>query len=336
MASSSSSRSGSRGAGVWDLAGALSALCARVVRRRAEGRGRGADDGNEEEQGHEEDGKHGQHEEQDEHDAPVEVTPESVVEMLGAPVHPGAQVAGRAGRPGVAVGLCRTAAGGGEAARMPVAAAVTLTGRLGEAAQESARTALSWLRANDRRYGSGPDLYRDSDLHLHVQSAAGQGEGGPRPGSPWAAALVSAFTRRPLRGGIAMTGELTLSGQVLPVGGIAEKVLAAHRCGLARVILPERNRKQVDEDLDDELRRAVAVDLRDAGGRAARLGAAAAAAGGGRCGPAGRPGVLSPARRVVGQRSMPGRPPCHGIGSSGTTVQGRGRRPWTCFTSGRR
>ena len=75
-----------------------------------------------------------------------------------------------------------------------------------------------------------------------------------------AAALVSAFTARPVRGDVAMSGEITLSGQVLPVAGIAEKVLAAHRCGLARLILPERNRKQVDEDIDDELRRAVAVD----------------------------------------------------------------------------
>ena len=255
-----------REAGVWDLADALGALCGRVVRRRAEGRGRRADDGNEEGQGHEEheEEKHGQHEQHDEHDAPVEVTPESVVETLGAPAPPGAQVAGRAGRPGVAVGLCRTAAGGGgvvfvEAARMPGAGALSLTGRLGEAAQESARTALSWLRANDGPYGIDPDLYRASDVHLHVQSAAGSSEGASA-GVTMAAALVSAFTARPVRGDVAMSGEITLSGQVLPVAGIAEKVLAAHRCGLARLILPARNRKQVDEDLDDELRRAVAVD----------------------------------------------------------------------------
>ena len=253
--------------GVWDLAGALGALCARVVRRRAEGQGREADDGNKEEERHEENeehGKYGEHEQHEQHEAPVEVTPQSVVEMLGAPVHPGEQVAGRTGRPGVAVGLCRTATGGGEvvfveATRMPGAGTLTLTGRLGEAAQESARTALSWLRANAGRYGIDPGLHRDTDVHLHVQSGAGPTDG-MSAGVTMAAALVSAFTGRPVRGDAAMTGEMTLSGHVLPVGGIAEKVLAAHRCGLARVILPERNRKQVDEDLGDDLRRAVAVD----------------------------------------------------------------------------
>ena len=99
--------------------------------------------------------------------------------MLGAPVHPGEQVAGRTGgRPGVAGGLCRTAAGGGEvvfveATRMPGAGTLTLTGRLDEAGQESARTALSWLRANAGRYGIDPSLHRDTDVHLHVQSGAG-------------------------------------------------------------------------------------------------------------------------------------------------------------------
>ena len=250
--------------GVWDLAGALGALCARVVRRRADGRGREADDGNGKEERHEENEEDEQHEQHDGHEAPVEVTPESVVEMLGAPVHPGEQVAGRSGRPGVAVGLCRTAAGGGEvvfveATRMPGAGTLTLTGRLGEAAQESARTALSWLRANAGRYGIGPGFHRDTDVHLHVQSGAGPTDG-MSAGVTMAAALVSACTGRPVRGDVAMTGEMTLSGHVLPVGGIAEKVLVAHRCGLARLILPERNRRQVDEDLGDDLRRAVAVD----------------------------------------------------------------------------
>ena len=222
-------------AGVWGLAGALGAVCGKVVRRRAEG-----------------------------DEAPVEVTPRTLVEMLGAPAGPGADVAGRTGRPGVAVGLCRTAAGGGEvivveASRMPGAGALTLTGRQGEVMQESARTALSWLRANAGRYGLDPAFHRNTDIHLHVQSAEVPKEGASA-GMTMAAALVSAFTRRPVRGDLAMTGEITLCGQVLPVGGIEEKVLAAHRCGLARVVLPRQNRKQVDEDLGDDLRRAVAVD----------------------------------------------------------------------------
>ena len=259
--------------GVWDLAGALGALCASVVRRRAEGCMREDDQGNAEEGRHEKDKAYGeQHGEQEQYtreghggqEAPVEVTPHSVVEMLGPPVDPGAEVAGRAGRAGVAVGLCRTPAGGGdvvlvEAIRMPGPGSLTLTGRLGEAAQESARTALSWLRANAGRYGLDTAAQRNTDVHLHVQSGAGPGEG-TSAGVAMAAALVSAFTRRPLRGGIAMSGELTLSGHVLPVGGIAAKVLAAHRRGLARVILPERNRKQIDEELGDDLRSAVAVD----------------------------------------------------------------------------
>ena len=261
-----------REAGVWDLAGALGALCAKVVRRRAEGHGRDGHDGNEEDRGNEEErdgdeeelGRHDDHEARDGNEASVEITPETVVEMLGAPAHPDGNVADRTARPGVAVGLCRTAAGGGEvvfveASRMPGSGALTLTGRLGETMQESARTALSWLRANARRYGLDPAIHRDTDVHVHVQAGAGPTEGASA-GVTMAAALVSAFTGRPVRGDLAMTGEITLSGQVLPVGGIKEKVLAAHRCGLARVVLPRENRKQVDEDLGDDLRRAVEID----------------------------------------------------------------------------
>ena len=196
--------------------------------------------------------------------APVEVTPAMVAGMLGAPEPPGARVAGRNGRPGVALGLCRSAAGGGavmciEASRMPGSGALTLTGRQGEVMRESARTALSWLRANAGRYGLDPAFYRDTDIHLHVQAADVPKEGASA-GVTMAAALVSALTGRPLRGDVAMTGEIGLGGQVLPVAGIKEKVLAAHRWGLVRVILPRQNRKQVDEDLGDDLRRAVTVD----------------------------------------------------------------------------
>ena len=224
-----------RKAGVWGLTGALGDVCGKVVRRRAEG-----------------------------DEAPVEVTPAMVAGMLGAPEPPGAQVAGRGDRPGVALGLCRSAAGGGavlciEASRMPGSGALTLTGRQGEVMRESARTALSWLRANAGRYGLDPAFHRDTDIHLHVQAGAGPNEG-PSAGVTMAAALVSALTGRPLRGDIAMTGEIGLGGQVLAVAAIREKVLAAHRWGLARVILPRQNRKQVDEHLGDDLRRVVAVD----------------------------------------------------------------------------
>ena len=177
-------------------------------------------------------------------------------------MHADAEVAGRTAQPGVAVGLSWSARGGAvifvEATRMAGAGALTLTGRQGDVTQESARTALSWLRAHAGRYGLDPAFQRNTDIHLHVQADAAPIEGASA-GVTMAAALVSALTGRAVRGDLAMTGEITLAGQVLPVGGIKEKVLAAHRCGLARVVLPRENRKQVHEDLGDDLRRAVEV-----------------------------------------------------------------------------
>ena len=111
--------------------------------------------------------------------------------------------------------------------------------------QESAHVALSWLRANAERYGIDPGFPQDTDVHLHLSGEVPKE--GASAGVTKAAALVSACTGRPLRAGLAMTGEITLSGHVLPVGGIRDKVLAAHRCGLTRVILPHRNRQDVDE-----------------------------------------------------------------------------------------
>ena len=221
-----------REAGVWRLAAALGEVCAKVVRRRVEG-----------------------------DTAAVVVTPEQLAGMLGAPRYPAAEVAGRTGRPGVAVGLCCTAGGGGkvsviEASRMAGSGALTLTGRLGEAMQESARAVLSWLRANAGRYDIDPDFHRDTDIHLHVDGGPGEGTSG---GVTMAAALVSALTGRVVRGDLAMTGEVTLSGQVLPVGGISAKLLAAHRCGLAGVIVPRGNEREVDEEVGEEVRRAVEV-----------------------------------------------------------------------------
>ena len=196
------------------------------------------------------------------HDS-IEVTPSALAAMLGAPMDAGAEAAGRAAQPGVAIGLCNSAHGGAvlfvEATRMPGAGALTLTGRQGEVTQESARTALSWLRAHAGRYGLDPDFQSKTDVHVHVQADSGPVEGASA-GVTMAAALVSAFTGRAVRGDLAMTGEITLAGQVLPVGGIEEKVLAAHRCGLARVVLPRDNRKQINEDLGDDLRGAVDVD----------------------------------------------------------------------------
>ena len=141
---------------------------------------------------------------------------------------------------------------------MPGTGALTLTGGLGEVMQESARVALSWVRANAGRYGIDPGLHRGADIHVHVQSRAARKDGASA-GVTMVAAMVSALTGRVVRGDLTMTGEITLSGQVLPVAGIREKVLAAHRYGLASIILPQQNKRQVDEELGDDLRRAVDV-----------------------------------------------------------------------------
>ena len=220
--------------GVWQLAASLGAVCGQVLRRRADG-----------------------------DETPVEVTPQTVVEMLGVPDGARAEVTARTRRPGVAVGLSLTEAGNGdlvfvEALRMPGTGKLTLTGGRGVALQESARAALSWLRAHAARYHIDPDFHRNSDIHVHLQSGDGRVDG-PSAGLTMVCALASAVTGRRVREDLAMTGEITLCGRVLPVGGITEKVLAAHRCGLNRVVLPQQNHKQVDEDFDNDLRRVVTV-----------------------------------------------------------------------------
>jgi ATP-dependent Lon protease len=124
--------------------------------------------------------------------------------------------------------------------------------------KESARAALSWFRAHASTYGADPEFFKNAEIHLHVPSGAIPKDG-PSAGVTIATALASELTRRPVRGDIAMTGEITLSGRVLPVGGIKEKVLAARRIGIREVILPRPNEKNVNEDLTDELRRDMTI-----------------------------------------------------------------------------
>jgi ATP-dependent Lon protease len=143
---------------------------------------------------------------------------------------------------------------------MPGAGTLTLTGHLGDVMKESARAALSWFRAHAAAYGADPDFFKNAEIHLHVPSGAIPKDG-PSAGVTIAAALASELTRRPVRGDIAMTGEITLSGRVLPVGGIKEKVLAARRAGIREVILPRQNEKDVKEDLTEELRRELTIHL---------------------------------------------------------------------------
>jgi ATP-dependent Lon protease len=150
--------------------------------------------------------------------------------------------------PGVATGMAWTPTGGEilfvEATRMPGRGQLVLTGQLGEVMRESATAAFSWVRSNAARLGI--DSFEKSDVHVHVPGGAVPKDG-PSAGVALSTALVSLLTGRPLRGDVAMTGEITLRGLVLPVGGVAQKVLAAHRAGIKTVLLPERNVKDLDE-----------------------------------------------------------------------------------------
>jgi ATP-dependent Lon protease len=145
-----------------------------------------------------------------------------------------------------------------EASRMQGGGSLTLTGHLGDVMKESARTALSWFRTNATHYGVDPSFYKDSEIHLHVPSGAIPKDG-PSAGVTMVTALASELTGRPVRGDICMTGEITLSGRVLPVGGIKEKVLAARRHGIKEVILPRQNEKNIKEDLTEELRQELKI-----------------------------------------------------------------------------
>ena len=238
-----------REAGVRNLEREIGALCRKVARRKAEG-----------------------------DDLKVVITPEVVAQMLGAPTFLDEEIENRTKDPGVAVGLAWTPAGGEvlfiEASRMQGGGSLTLTGHLGDVMKESARTALSWFRAHATRYGVDPAFYKDAEIHLHVPSGAIPKDG-PSAGVTMVTALASELTGRPVRGDLAMTGEITLSGRVLPVGGIKEKVLAARRHGITEVILPRQNEKNINEDLSEELRRELTIHYVDAHGRGARDRAAA-------------------------------------------------------------
>jgi ATP-dependent Lon protease len=168
----------------------------------------------------------------------------------------------RTKHPGVAIGLDWTRVGGDvlfvEASRMAGSSSLTLTGSLGDVMKESARIALSWFRAHATRYGVDPQFYKDAEIHLHVPSGAIPKDG-PSAGVTMVTAVASALSNRPVRGDLAMTGEITLSGRVLPVGGIKEKVLAAQRAGIRQIVLPRQNEKDVKEDLTAELRDDVIV-----------------------------------------------------------------------------
>ena len=224
-----------REAGVRNLEREIGSICRKIARRRAEGQT----------------GK-------------VKVTPDLVQTLLGAPRFMDEEMEERTKNPGVAIGLAWTPVGGEvllvEASRMAGGGSLTLTGQLGEVMKESARAALSWVRTHATEWGIDPDFFKSSEIHVHVPSGAIPKDG-PSAGVTMVTSLVSNLARRPVRGDVAMTGEITLSGKVLPVGGIKEKVLAAKRLGIKEVILPRQNAKNVNEDLNDELRKGLTIHL---------------------------------------------------------------------------
>ena len=220
-------------AGLWSLLSALDTLCRKAARRRAEG-----------------------------DESKAVVTPETVAEALGTPTFIEADVADRMRVPGVAVALGWTPYGGDvlfvEVGRMRGAGGLTLTGSQGDVMKESVRTAVSWVRANAGRYGLDAAVFQQTDLHVHAQPAA-ETKDGASAGVALVAALVSSFTRRPVRPDLAMTGEITLSGHVLPVAGVKEKVHGACRRGLTRVVLPRQNEKHFERDVGADVRRRITV-----------------------------------------------------------------------------
>lgn len=221
-------RSYTRESGVRNLERQIGAVCRKIVTRIAEGK--------------------------TEH---VKVTAENVHEFLDRPLYfAHEEIAKRCSIPGVATGLAWTPTGGDilfiEATRMPGNERFQITGSIGNVMQESAKAALSYVRANARDLGLDEKFFENTDIHLHVPAGA-QPKDGPSAGVAMVTALVSLISNRRVHPDVGMTGEITLRGQVLPVGGIKEKVLAAHRSGLKTVILPEKNKDDL-EDLPEEVR----------------------------------------------------------------------------------
>ncbi|MER3414311.1 MAG: endopeptidase La [Armatimonadota bacterium] len=200
--------------------------------------------------------------------SPIRVTPEYVQTCLGAPRYLRDEVAERTLRPGLAVGMVWTPVGGDivfvETALLPGKGELILTGHLGEVMKESARIALSYLQTRAGDMGIDPERFRDSDVHIHVPAGAIPKDG-PSAGVTILTSLTSLLAGKVIRKRLAMTGELTLTGEVLPVGGIKEKVIAAHRAGVRDIILPEENEKDFVEEVPESVRKVLRVHfVRDA------------------------------------------------------------------------
>jgi ATP-dependent Lon protease len=187
------------------------------------------------------------------------IGPKQVQHYLGRPRFQREEIRERTKIPGVATGLAVTAVGGDilffEATRMPGKGNLTVTGQLGDVMKESVQAAMSYVRARAKTLGIDPKVFAESDIHVHVPAGAVPKDG-PSAGITLATAITSLLTGTPVRDDLAMTGEITLRGQVLPIGGVKDKVLAARRAGLTTVILPKRNEGDLD-DLPKDVRKAM-------------------------------------------------------------------------------
>ncbi|MBC7462158.1 MAG: endopeptidase La, partial [Thermoleophilia bacterium] len=204
---------------------------------------------------------------------PITIDPDAAREALGRR-KVWQESAERTAVPGVATGLAVTGAGGDvlfvEATSMPngsdkPSGDLVLTGQLGDVMKESARIALSHVRANADQYGIAPDAFVGKTFHVHVPAGAIPKDG-PSAGVTMATALVSLLTGRPVRHNVGMTGELTLQGKVLPIGGLKQKTLAAHAAGLTEIVMPDRNRgdiEDVPQDVRDILKFHPSLHLRE-------------------------------------------------------------------------
>jgi ATP-dependent Lon protease len=234
-----------REAGVRNLERELGSICRKVATKVAEASGAA------------EQGSRGAEEQRN--GERTLIAAEKVTEFLGKPKY-FFEVAERTEIPGVATGVAWTPTGGDilfiEATKMPGKKGFTLTGQLGDVMKESAQAALSYVRSKVKELGIDENFFEENDIHLHVP-AGSIPKDGPSAGVTMATALASLLLNKPVRSDVGMTGEITLRGQVLPVGGIKEKVLAAHRVGLKTVILPQRNEPDLDDvpqDVKEEMK----------------------------------------------------------------------------------
>jgi len=229
-----------REAGVRNLEREIGTACRKIATRLAEGR-----------------------------EVPTVIGPDQMRDFLGRRRFYYEELAARTAQPGVAIGVGVTSVGGDimfiEASRMPGKGSMMVTGQLGDVMKESAQAALSFVRSRASDLRVDPDFYQSSDLHIHVPAGAIPKDG-PSAGVAMTTALVSLLTGVPVREDVAMTGEITLRGQVLPVGGIKEKALAARRAGVTTFVLPKRNEVDLDEApqvLKDEMTFVLAETLDD-------------------------------------------------------------------------